>query len=123
MILVFKRWFYSASCMGPIIIVREADYNITLLNHEYIHVKQQKECLYLFAHVIYIAEFLVKLLYYRNVKTAYLAVSFEREAYLFQHVVGYANNRKHFVWLRFIYVRKKAYTSNISEKKTNWSKL
>ena len=55
-----------------------------LLNHENIHTVQMKELWYILFYIIYLFEWIIKLIYYRNFKLAYRAISFEREAYLFE---------------------------------------
>jgi hypothetical protein len=106
MVILLNRWFYSASTFFGLIIIRRKDYSIELLNHEYIHVKQQKELLFVGAYIIYILEFIVKLFWYRNIKLAYANISFEREAKAFRHVIGYAAHRKPYSFRHLIYVRK-----------------
>lgn len=102
-----KWWFYHASCIGPIIIIRERDYSTQLLNHEYIHYCQQKELLFIFAYPLYMLEFIIKLIWYRSLVKAYLAISFEREAHGFQNIIGYASRRNPYSWRHLIFVRKK----------------
>jgi len=108
-LLLPTRFWFSAISIYPFIIMRRNDYSITLLNHEYIHNRQQRECLIIFAYLFYIVEFLCKLLYYRSVSKAYRNISFEREAKLFEKVVGYAGRRKSYNWLKFVYVKDKRY--------------
>ena len=52
-----------------------------LLHHERIHLRQQLELLWVFFFLIYLAEFLAKIIIYRQPKQAYRNISFEREAY------------------------------------------
>lgn len=71
-------------------------------NHESIHTSQMKEMLYILFYIWYIIEWFIKLLKYRNSKTAYNQISFEREAYSNQSNEDYLNNRKHFAWFKYI---------------------
>lgn len=103
LILVRYLWF-SAITVFPFMIVRKQDYSITLLNHEYIHLKQQTEMFIVFAYVWYFIEWLIKVIYYMNFRKAYLAVSFEREAVAGEPIIGYAGNRKPYAWFKFIYI-------------------
>jgi hypothetical protein len=107
MVFLLDNWFYSGSCIGPFIIIRSRDYNITLLNHEMIHRAQQIEMLFILAYLLYAIEFIVKVIYYRSFKLAYVNVSFEREAYLFQNTIGYLSKRKPYQHLRLIYLKDK----------------
>ena len=100
-VIVVPRWFFPASCMGPVIVIRERDYNAAVANHEYIHYLQQKEMLFIFAYIMYIVEFICKFFYYFNIrdfrrglKNAYINVSFEREAHSMQPMIGYCGHRK-----------------------------
>jgi len=65
-----------------------------LLNHEKIHIRQQKELLLVFFLVWYLLEFCFRFIQYRNTKKAYLALSFEREAYHNEKDLLYLQNRK-----------------------------
>lgn len=105
-VLVIKRWFYAGSCIGPFIIIREKDYSVVLLNHETIHYEQQKELWFIGAYVMYTLEFLFKIFYYKfNIKDAYLNVSFEREAFSMQPLIGYVGHRKPFANFKCIYLK------------------
>lgn len=54
----------------------------TVINHERIHTRQMRELLYIPFYIIYVAEWLIRLCRYRfDTYKAYLAISFEREAY------------------------------------------
>ena len=52
-----------------------------ILHHEAMHTKQIKELLYVGFYIWYIVEWLVRLLYIRNFRKAYNAISFEKEAF------------------------------------------
>lgn len=102
MVLIVDKFYYPAICLGPLIIIRKDNYTQELLNHEYIHRLQQIETLFIFGYLIYAIEYLIKLLWYRSFKLAYKNVSFEREAFLFQNVIGYCGHRKPYAFLNFI---------------------
>ena len=65
-----------------------------ILNHEAIHTAQMKELAYVGFYVIYILEWIYRLIF--HTKTAYRGISFEREAYDNQNYVGYLDYRKPF---------------------------
>ena len=69
-------------------------------NHEQIHLKQQVELFLIFFYIIYILEYLFNLIRYRNSNQAYLAISFEREAYNNDRNLKYPNTRKSFAMWR-----------------------
>lgn len=66
------------------------------LNHELIHVHQQRELLYLPFFVWYVVEWLVLLLKYRDRMKAYRNIRFEKEAYRHQDDLTYLSRRKHY---------------------------
>lgn len=74
-----------------------------VINHERIHTAQQRELLFVPFYVLYLIEWLIRLIQYRHWKTAYYNISFEREAYTHGRNLHYIPNRKHFSWLRHLY--------------------
>lgn len=64
------------------------------VNHERIHLQQQKELLLLAFLLWYGLEYLIKLLHYRNRREAYLNISFEREAYQNEKNLNYLSNQR-----------------------------
>ena len=68
--------------------------NERILNHEAIHTAQMKELAYVGFYVIYILEWVYRLIF--HTKTAYRGISFEREAYDNQSYSGYLDYRKPF---------------------------
>ncbi|NOY48546.1 MAG: hypothetical protein GXO84_10220 [Chlorobi bacterium] len=73
-----------------------------LVNHEYIHLKQQLELLVIPFYIFYGFEFLIRLIQYRNWKTAYRNISFEREAYINEDNLEYLNGRKTWQFLKYL---------------------
>jgi len=72
-----------------------------LLNHERIHTAQQRELLWLPFYIIYLLEWLMRLIMLRRWEEAYRALSFEREAYARQGQKDYLKQRRHFAqWRR-----------------------
>ncbi|MCF0187112.1 MAG: hypothetical protein HUJ98_11555 [Bacteroidaceae bacterium] len=65
-----------------------------MLNHELIHCRQQLEWLYVPFFALYLAEWLWYMARYRNWDRAYMAISFEREAYANDHNLEYLKHRK-----------------------------
>lgn len=55
--------------------------NPILINHEKIHLRQQLELLIIPFFIIYMFEFFIRLIQYKNWHLAYRNISFEREAY------------------------------------------
>ena len=107
MILVIPFIFpstFNALAIWPFIILRERDLSSdpVLMHHERIHLKQQMELLWIFFFLFYFAEFLAKIIIYRELKQAYRNISFEREAYQQEHNMDYAVNKPIWSFVRYI---------------------
>ncbi len=92
-------WFMKVGgiTLFPFIILREKYRgNKTILNHEKIHIEQQKELLIIGFYLWYVIEWLVRLFMQGN---AYKNISFEKEAYTNQHNSDYLKQRKRYNWL------------------------
>ena len=81
---------------------RELKRNKVLINHEKIHLKQQLELLILFFYIFYFLEWLFKFLKYKNAYTAYLNISFEREAYKEEENLNYLKERKNWAFINYL---------------------
>lgn len=77
-----------------------------VLNHELIHCQQQLELLYIPFFILYIMEWLVRLLRFRNRYKAYSSLSFEREAYCNDANPDYLKHRKPYSWIHYFKSRK-----------------
>lgn len=107
--IIYSKHFpprpYKAITLLKWIIVREeAKERFTAVdyNHECIHYEQEKELLYIGFYLLYVLEFIVKLLYYRKWHKAYRSISFEREAYTNQYNTTYPLKRKKFAWRQYL---------------------
>lgn len=78
-----------------------------VINHEKIHTAQQRELLFIPFYILYVLEWVVRLIQYRNWNDAYMNISFEREAYTNGHNLDYLPHRPLFAWLRYLRRRKK----------------
>tara|TARA_R100001082_G_C4212792_1_gene95808 strand:- start:70 stop:414 length:345 start_codon:yes stop_codon:yes gene_type:complete len=87
----------EAITLFPFIICRE-EMSETLLNHESIHIHQQKELFVLFFYVLYVFDWMVGLVKYRNAQKAYYQIRFEQEAYAKMYEEDYLINRKKHSW-------------------------
>ncbi|MBS9775007.1 MAG: hypothetical protein KGV59_07640 [Tenacibaculum sp.] len=74
--------------------------NRVIINHEKIHIKQQKELLVVFFYIIYGIDYLIKLIKYKDKHKAYVNIIFEREAYGNQYDLEYLKKRKLFAYWR-----------------------
>lgn len=71
-----------------------------VVNHERIHTAQMKELLFIPFYILYVLEWLLRLIQYRNLHKAYLNISFEREAYRHGHDLGYLKRRRRYASFR-----------------------
>ena len=94
---------YKAINLFGILFVRgNAKINDTTINHERIHTAQMKELLYIPFYVLYVLEWIVKLIQFRNGHMAYRNISFEREAYQNQENTQYLKSRRFFNFLKYM---------------------
>ena len=73
-----------------------------VINHERIHNAQQRELLFVPFYIVYVIEWLIRLLHYRNIREAYYNISFEREAYMYGRNLKYLSQRPAYAWLNFL---------------------
>jgi len=96
---------YSAMAIYPFILVKRKEFseNAVLINHERIHHRQQLELLVLPFYLIYLLNYLINLIRYRNHHRAYKEIIFEREAFAQDADLDYLNKRRLYSFLKFIY--------------------
>ena len=92
----------GAITLYPFIIFRNTVDERTL-NHERIHIAQQKETLVLFFYILYGLFWIINIAKYRSGPVAYMNIPFEREAYDNDHDFSYLVNRKKFSWLKYLW--------------------
>ncbi|HMQ43099.1 hypothetical protein [Mariniflexile maritimum] len=73
-----------------------------LVNHEKIHLRQQLELVVLPFYLLYVLEFFVRLLQYKNWHLAYRNISFEREAYANEKHLDYLKQRPFWHFLKYL---------------------
>ncbi len=107
MFLVSARYLvpkgYDGITVYPFIFLRHAALrnHQVFINHEKIHLRQQLELLVIPFFLIYGIEFLLGLLKYKNWKSAYLNISFEREAYANEKSPDFLSSRPFWNFTRF----------------------
>lgn len=90
--------FAAINLFGVLFVRPEAVITERLLNHEKIHTAQMKELGYLFFYILYLLEWLYRLMKTGN---AYRNISFEREAYEHESQKFYLETRQPFaMWDR-----------------------
>lgn len=95
----------SAMALFPFMLFKKAAYkeDPIIVNHEKIHFHQQLELLIFPFYALYLLNYLINLIRYRNHHKAYLMISFEREAYINDHNPDYLKSRKPYSWLSFLF--------------------
>jgi len=87
----------------PFILIKRRDLknDAQLIRHETIHLRQELELLIVPFYMLYLANYLINLIRYRNHEKAYLDIIFEREAYACETDNDYLKHRKFWGWLKF----------------------
>lgn len=100
-ILPAGRRYSAINIMGVLFVKHGVRLTPELLNHEAIHTAQMREMLYLPFYLLYVLEWLLRLLQTRG-KTfeAYRRISFEREAYAHGSDLCYLTRRRRFAQYR-----------------------
>ena len=110
MVLIFPYIFpstFNALAVWPFIILKEPALrtDFILIHHERIHLRQQLELLWVFFFIIYLTEFLAKIIIYKQPKLAYRNISFEREAYENEYDLDYARKKPLWSFVGYIFER------------------
>lgn len=92
--LIPFRGFKCINLFGILFVREGCVMTQTDFNHEAIHTAQMKELLYAPFYLLYLLEWLWRLLRYRDGRKAYRDISHEREAYDNQGTPDYLTNRK-----------------------------
>lgn len=101
--VVVARWLkVDGMALFPFIVVKTQahKHDTVLIRHETIHLKQAAELLIIPFYVLYLLNYLVNRIRYKNHHTAYLNIVFEREAYRNEHNPLYLKHRKLWAWVR-----------------------
>ena len=105
-----RYWFIilpnlSANAMAifPFILLRNKSQKTDafLINHEKIHLRQQLELLIIPFYFLYLLNYLINLIKYKNHYVAYFNILFEKEAYHFENDLKYLAKRKPYSWINF----------------------
>lgn len=108
MVIISKYFFYRnwvGLSLWPFIILKEPELtrDMVLMNHERIHLRQQREMFILPFYLWYITEWLLKSAWYLSAYKAYRNLSFEREAYRHESDLTYLTKRNVFAFTRYIW--------------------
>jgi hypothetical protein len=94
------RGFSAINLFGILFVRKEAEIDATVIRHEKIHSAQIVELGYIFFYILYVLEWLFRLI--KHGKSAYRNISFEREAYYNQQNKSYLHTRKSYSFLRYL---------------------
>ena len=89
----------TAITLGPIVISVDEMSEITK-NHETIHFQQYLETGFIGFLLIYLYDYIVGYIKYRDGKKSYLSLRAEREAYSMHENLEYSESRVRWKWLR-----------------------
>lgn len=110
--ILYSKYFppkgFGAINLFGIIIVRK-DYgalDAVDRNHERIHTRQMLEMLVIPFYLLYIIEWVIRCIQYRDRMAAYENISFEREAYRNMYNLSYLDDRRLFSFIHY-YKKKK----------------
>ena len=100
---LLRRGFVGVT-LYPFVVMRSASLrdDEVFINHERIHLRQQRELLILPFFLWYGVEFLVRWMQYGHRYTAYRNISFEREAYHQEANLGYLKKRSFWKFLKYL---------------------
>lgn len=97
------KGFAAINIFGVIFVRKGIPISKRLLNHEAIHTAQMKSLFYVFFYLLYVCEWFIRLVQYRNSTKAYYTISFEREAYTNDCDMDYLKKRKAFNWVKYFF--------------------
>lgn len=99
-VIPFKG-FKAINLFGVLFVRGKAPLSDSDVNHESIHTSQMRELLYIPFYVIYLIEWVKRMLEGRDAIDAYRNISFEKEAYQNEDKPDYLITRKPFAqWIR-----------------------
>lgn len=105
--IFYSKYFppkgFAAINLFGIIIGRKEYGNLSRqeINHERIHTFQILELFCIFFYLLYITEWLFRIIQYRNRLKAYYNISFEREAYHNDKNFDYLKNRSRYSFIHY----------------------
>lgn len=107
MILINRYLFfrnYVGLTLWPFIILKAISLKSdeVLLNHEKIHLRQQRELLLLLFYIWYLVEWLIRYGICADAYTAYRNISFEREAYTNENNHDYLEERSALSFIKYL---------------------
>ncbi|MBS1622633.1 MAG: hypothetical protein JST83_01340 [Bacteroidetes bacterium] len=108
MVVLHCPWLHvSGMALWPFVLIRDREgfTDASLLRHERIHFRQQLELLILPFYLLYVLNYAVNVLRYKNGEKAYREILFECEAYAMDTREDYLKQRRPYAWLRMFYMK------------------
>lgn len=99
-IIPFGKNYYAINLCG--IIFAKGPCDKYVINHEKIHTHQMLELLIIPFYILYVIEWLIRLVQYKNLFKAYKNISFEREAYTHGDDLNYLRKRPLYNFLHYL---------------------
>jgi hypothetical protein len=95
---------YSGITIYPFVVLKKECQKAdgVFINHEQIHLLQQKEMFVIFFYAWYVIEFLIRFVVYKNWRVAYRNISFEMESYSNEMNLGYIKKRPRWAFLKYV---------------------
>lgn len=96
-LLPLGKRYGAINLFGILFVKKDMSLTPEVLNHERIHTYQMRELLFVPFYLIYVAEWLLRMIQCDgDMFTAYMSISFEREAYANGDDLAYIKRRKCF---------------------------
>ena len=89
-----------AITLFPFIFIKDEGSPV-VLNHESIHIRQQAELFVIFFYLLYVFDWVVGLIKYKDLDIAYNRIRFEQEAYENDTHPYYLIERKKHAWRKY----------------------
>ncbi|KLT64670.1 hypothetical protein [Pedobacter sp. BMA] len=101
-IIIVKRLPAAGMAIFPFILLKSKRYKADkeIINHERIHLRQQLELLILPFYLLYLINYLINLIRFKDHDLAYRNIIFEKEAYQNDSNLNYLKKGNWFGWLK-----------------------
>lgn len=98
--IIPPKGFAGINLFGVLFVRKDVVVSERMIRHEAIHTEQMKDLLFIPFYIVYVVEWLIKIIIYKS--KAYRNISFEREAYANDNDVNYLSKRKRFSFLKYM---------------------
>ncbi|WP_029281479.1 hypothetical protein [Pedobacter sp. R20-19] len=103
-ILIVKKLPATGMAIFPFILLKnlKLKQDQSIINHEKIHLRQQLELLIFPFYILYLINYFINLIRYREHHKAYLNIVFEKEAYHYELNMEYLKKGNWYGWIKLI---------------------